>query len=106
MDQQMSAREVLASRRQQIIAINEIQRQSMVIQVQMWRSQIQTLGLALNLLGRLRDNPLLAGALALGVVVLKPSRINTAIKQTSLLWQRVSLFLPLLFAFLRRDKAK
>lgn len=104
MNTEPGAREILARRRQQLLAINEVQRQSLAMQVQVWRGQWQTLARAGNFLARLRDNPLLAGLILCAVVVIKPSRIRAAVSQTRTLWQRVSLFLPLLAALLQRGK--
>ena len=104
MSSDLSAAENLARRRQQLLAINEVQRQSMAMQVQVWRGQFQTLARASHFLARLRDNPLLVGLVLCAVVVIRPSRISAAVSQTRTLWQRVSLFLPLLAALLRRGK--
>ena len=105
MSEQLSARAVLAQRRQHLLAVNEIQRQSLRIQVQGWHSQVQTLTRAGQFLARLGKNPLLVGLIVCAVVVIRPSRISAAVSQTHTLWQRVSPFLPLLAALLRRGKA-
>ncbi len=104
MSAEPSASEILARRRQQLLAINEVQRQSLAMQVQVWRGQWQTLARAGNVLARLRNNPLLVGLMVCAVVVIRPSRIRAAVSQTHTLWQRVSVFLPLLAALLRRGK--
>ncbi len=105
MSGELSAREILAQRRQHLLAVNEIERQSLRMQVQGWRSQMQTLTRAGSFLGRLVSNPLLVGLLVCAIVAIRPSRISAAVSQTRTLWQRVSPFLPLLAALLRRGKA-
>lgn len=106
MDDQPDSHTRLALRRQQLIAIGALQRQSLSIQVQMWRGKLQTVGLALGFVARVRENPWIVGALAAVVILLKPSRIKATVVRTHTLWQRMMPFLPLIASLLQRDKAK
>jgi hypothetical protein len=106
MDDQPDSHVRLARRRQQLIAIGAVQRQSLSIQVHMWRGKLQTVGQAFGFLGRMRENPWIIGALAAVVIILKPSRIKATVVRTHTLWQRVMPFLPLVAALFQRDKAK
>ncbi len=102
----MTSAEILARRREELINIIALQRSSLALQRQAWGAGFENITLAWNLLKRLRKNPLLAGTLVLGIILLKPRAILGTVKQTSAIWQRIRVLLPLVSLLLRASKVK
>jgi hypothetical protein len=102
----MTSAEILARRRQDIIAMIAIERSSLALQGQAWGAEFNKISVLGQMLNRLRKNPLLISALVLGLILIKPHRISGAIKQTSAIWQQIRVLLPLISLFLRSSKVK
>jgi hypothetical protein len=106
----MSSAEKLARRREELLAISEVQRQLLILEYQALNTELTTarqgLNRALELLRQIRSNPLIFAGLGMALVLIKPSRIGRAFQQTQTFWQRIRLILPLLMPLLRRDKVE
>jgi hypothetical protein len=102
----MTSAENLARRRQELITIIAVQRSSLQLQKQMWRTQLHNFALGWNMINRLRKNPLIIGGLLLTVIVIKPRRILSAVQQSRAIWQRIRILLPLISLFSQAGKVK
>ncbi len=102
----MTSAENLARRRQELITIIAVQRSSLKLQQQMWRTQLHGFELGWNILNRVRKNPLISAGLLLTVILIKPRRILNAARQSRAIWQQIRILLPLMSLFSRTDKVE
>ncbi|MEN9869009.1 MAG: hypothetical protein RL748_4599 [Pseudomonadota bacterium] len=102
----MSLAEKLARRRQELLAISELQRRTLFLHRQTLQNEVGMVKQRLQWIKQIRDNPLIFGVLALALAWIKPQRIKSAVQQSQSFWQRMQAILPLLMPLLRRDKVK
>ncbi len=97
--------EILARRRQELIAISHAQRMMLADQGHVVLRSLAIADIGMTLIGHIRKNPLLTTGLVLGVVLVKPHRIIAWMGTGLMLWKNMRVVMPLLTPLFHKLKA-
>lgn len=92
----MKSSEVLARRRELLIARCAAQRNALTVQGQALVEKLAVFDIGLNLLERLKKNPAWIAGLLVGLAVIKPRRLLPLLQTGLLVWQALRTLAPAL----------
>lgn len=102
----MKSSEVLARRRELLIARCAAQRNALTVQRQALLEKLSVFDIGLNLFERLKKNPAWIAGLVVGLVVIKPRRLLPLLQTGLLAWQTLRTLAPALKNIVERRAEK